>query len=311
MNSQYLQNNPELDITILFTGNGDRMIDNVIDLMPDAYEKVRCMPTENDFVRALNNLQPHVVVVCLQSESRDLLRVYDVLCADANFSAQPVIAIGYEDDCALFKARIPVRNIACFERPINREALLDTLERFVSLSEQQMIPKKPVEPSLPFGQQAASTAASPEEDYEKLLQVKESEATLVRKIQRLTSIQGRKSILVVDDDVQMLNVLKLYLQDLYDVTVVPSGTLALKFVTKKDTDLILLDYMMPDMDGPAVLKQIRTGYHCPDVPVVFLTGVSDKDSVMRGLELRPNGYLLKPVSRELLLEKVTEILLGL
>lgn len=138
-----------------------------------------------------------------------------------------------------------------------------------------------------------------------------AEKALIEKIEHYTRLYGRKSVLVVDDDVTMLNIIKIYLQDLYDITVVPSGKLAMKFLDKKKTDMVLLDYMMPGEDGPTVLQHIRESSLQPNLPVVFLTGVADKAMVMHGLEFRPNGYLLKPVKREILLEKVTEILLGL
>lgn len=117
--------------------------------------------------------------------------------------------------------------------------------------------------------------------------------------------KGKKIILVVDDDVNMLNLIKICLEDLYDVVIVPSGKLALKYLSKKSADLILLDYMMPGDDGPEILKKIRENQTQSEIPVIFLTGVDEKNMVMRGLELHPDAYLLKPVTRKALLEKIT------
>lgn len=122
---------------------------------------------------------------------------------------------------------------------------------------------------------------------------------------------GRQIILVVDDDVQMLNTVKLALQDMYEVVLVPNGKLAIQYLSKKHADLVMLDYLMPGEDGPTVLRQIRASSLQPDVPVLFLTGVAKKDKVMGVLELHPMGYLLKPVTKAKILERVTEILLGL
>lgn len=121
----------------------------------------------------------------------------------------------------------------------------------------------------------------------------------------------RKTILVIDDDIQMLNVIKLYLQDLFDVIIIPSGKLALKYLDKHHADLVLLDYMMPEEDGPAVLKQIREHHSHSKIPVIFLTGVADKKLVMRGLGYRPDGYCLKPVSKDELLDRITSIFTSL
>lgn len=123
--------------------------------------------------------------------------------------------------------------------------------------------------------------------------------------------QDKTTILVVDDDVRILNVIKLYLQDLFDVVTVPSGKLALKYLSKHKAELVLLDYMMPEEDGPAVLKQIREDSPYPNIPVLFLTGVAEKELVMRGLELHPDGYCLKPITQSALIERITAILLKL
>ena len=81
----------------------------------------------------------------------------------------------------------------------------------------------------------------------------------------------RKHILIVDDDVNMLKMLRMFLQEDYKVSIVDSGKLALDFVVKFTPDLILLDYMMPLFDGPHVLEIIRKREESKNVPVLFLT----------------------------------------
>lgn len=290
-------------------------MDNVVALIPDAYEITRVQPLEQDFTRAMTSVQPHIIIVCLQNETRDMLRVYDMLWMDDRYGDVPVLAIGYEEDCKQFRTRLPIRHLEMLTRPLDLELLLQTLQEFVAIAEASRTeaPKTPEQPKTPASEKTQRGEPSIETEHVgellEITDVGEAERELVRRTEHLTILYGRKNILVVDDDVRMLNVIKLYLQDLYDVTVVPSGKLALKYISKKPCDLVLLDYMMPEMDGPEVLRQIRTGAENAKVPVVFLTGVSDKEMVIRSLEFMPNGYLLKPVSREALLEKVTEIVL--
>ncbi len=62
-------------------------------------------------------------------------------------------------------------------------------------------------------------------------------------------------------------------------------------------DLILLDYEMPITTGPQVLEMIRSNDSTADIPVMFLTGKGDKESVLRVLSLKPAGYILKTVDR--------------
>ena len=118
---------------------------------------------------------------------------------------------------------------------------------------------------------------------------------------------ARKHILIVDDDVDMLKVLKVFLQDDYQVTIVDSGKQAFEYMLKHTPDLILLDYMMPLFDGPHVLEILRKREESKDVPVLFLTSVTERDKILQCLALNPQGYLVKPISREELLQRVAEV----
>ncbi|MCR4962115.1 MAG: response regulator [Lachnospiraceae bacterium] len=106
----------------------------------------------------------------------------------------------------------------------------------------------------------------------------------------------------------MLKLLRMFLQDDYQVSMVDSGKLALEFVVRKTPDLILLDYMMPLFDGPHVLEILRKREETKNTPVVFLTSVSERDKIISILNLKPAGYLVKPVSREELLSRVRELI---
>ena len=118
----------------------------------------------------------------------------------------------------------------------------------------------------------------------------------------------KKHILIVDDDKNMLKMLHLFLRDEYEVTMVDSGKLALEAVIKHTPDLILLDYMMPLFDGPHVLEIIRKREESRNVPVLFLTSVTDKEKILECLSLNPQGYLITPISRSELLQRVAEVI---
>lgn len=116
-----------------------------------------------------------------------------------------------------------------------------------------------------------------------------------------------KHVLVVDDDPVMLKTLRTYLEDSFTVTAVKSGKLAIKFLEKQTPDIILLDYMMPDWDGATTYQLIRGRENGKRVPIVFLTGINDKDKVMECLSLRPQGYLVKPVNKPDVIAKIKEL----
>ena len=120
--------------------------------------------------------------------------------------------------------------------------------------------------------------------------------------------ERRLHILVVDDDVRMLKVIKEHLKEKYDVATAINGKLAFKFLENKKTDLILLDYMMPGEDGLSILKKLHENPSTKDVPVIFLSGMSEQNKIQEALSERPQGYILKPIDREMLLSTIRSVL---
>ena len=157
------------------------------------------------------------------------------------------------------------------------------------------------------------------EEAEKHLSMKLVEGTFFRPlnikdlVEKLNTIveeadspARRKHILVVDDDGTMLRTLKLWLSDKYVVHMANSGVNAIALLAKKNVDLILLDYEMPIADGPQVLRMLKNDSETGHIPVMFLTGHGDKESVMSVVGLKPVDYLLKTIDKESLLKKLEE-----
>lgn len=113
-----------------------------------------------------------------------------------------------------------------------------------------------------------------------------------------------KKILVVDDDRNMLHLLQSFLRDTYVVTMVSNGKAAIESAKINRPDLILLDYMMPEMTGKETLEKIRQDAELADIPVFFLTGVSDRTKISECLKLNPSGYILKPIGKFSLLARI-------
>ena len=111
-------------------------------------------------------------------------------------------------------------------------------------------------------------------------------------------------ILVVDDSGAMLRNVKGWLQDKYNVILANSGAMAIKYIATDRPDLVLLDYEMPVVDGRQVLEMIRTETDFRDVPVIFLTSKNDRESILKVMELKPEGYLLKTMEPEQIVEEV-------
>ena len=108
----------------------------------------------------------------------------------------------------------------------------------------------------------------------------------------------KKKILIIDDDGAMLRMMRTWLSVKYRVYMASSGKIAMSFLAQNPVDLILLDYEMPVMSGPDVLKEIRNSSNLKDMPVIFLTAKDDKESVMKVVGLKPEKYLLKSMPKE-------------
>ena len=116
----------------------------------------------------------------------------------------------------------------------------------------------------------------------------------------------KPNVLVVDDDIEFLNIVKTYLQDVANVELASSGRQALQLAYEVPIDIILLDFEMPIMDGVKTLTNLRNLKSCINVPVIMLTGRSDRYAVMNSLVMGIDGYLLKPVDKDVLVETVLE-----
>lgn len=106
----------------------------------------------------------------------------------------------------------------------------------------------------------------------------------------------KRKILVVDDSKVILAAMKKLFESDYEVELCDSSMAAIKRMVTNKPDLILLDYEMPVCDGKQMLEMIRLDEEFAKIPVIFLTGRGDKDSVMKVLELNPAGYMLKTMN---------------
>jgi CheY-like chemotaxis protein len=118
-----------------------------------------------------------------------------------------------------------------------------------------------------------------------------------------------KRILVVDDDEMVLMALnELLTPEGYEVHQVSSGAEALKRLHETPYDILLLDVIMPEMDGFELCRRIREREDCKEVPIVFLTAKSREEDRAQGLEVGGNLFLSKPISPEKLLTIISETL---
>ena len=112
-------------------------------------------------------------------------------------------------------------------------------------------------------------------------------------------------ILIVDDNPKNLQVLgNLLEKNHYHVEYALSGSEALEWIKSEQFDLLLLDIMMPGMDGYEVCEIIRKDEQYQDIPIIFLTAKTDKESIVKGFELNAQDYVSKPFDTAELLARI-------
>lgn len=114
----------------------------------------------------------------------------------------------------------------------------------------------------------------------------------------------KQTILIVDDAPTILNLVTGLLERDYHVRIATSGEAALSYMEKSRPDLILLDVMMPDMDGFEVCSRLKANADTARIPVIFLSAMSDSEDESIGLRLGASDYLFKPLNPLVLAARV-------
>ncbi len=118
-----------------------------------------------------------------------------------------------------------------------------------------------------------------------------------------------EQILVVEDEEDILELLQYNLKKAgYDVSGVTSGEKALKAVRDSAPDLLLLDLMLPGVDGVEVCRMLRESPKTSDLPIVMLTARGEEQDIVRGLEAGADDYVTKPFSSRILLARISAVL---
>lgn len=136
-------------------------------------------------------------------------------------------------------------------------------------------------------------------------------AHFIRSLSRgLTEGGGMKKILIIDDEEDLTFFVKanLELAGDYEVLIATSGKKGIKAARRHKPDLILLDIMMPQIDGFKVLEKLKASSETMIIPVIMLTAKGDDESKLKASSLYDEDYIVKPVQIEVLKSKIEEVL---
>ena len=268
-----------MQLKVMVTGKNRKIASDICDhLVADrGYNVIKCASSKEALFDRVPAEMPHLIVICLGDETQDTVSVFDVLKECTRIGGITIIVVANEADQKLFINHTKLERMFFMSRPVSLFALYEKLNEI----------EKNVEEHMNDGSMLVTEYVNP----------------------HANDLPPRKHILVVDDDSSQLLNIKEHLKEFYEVTLVPSGEAALKYLEKHRVDLILLDYIMPVMNGPQVLESLRMMPELRHIPVVFLTGVTEKETVVKTLvELKPQGYIVKPTKKSELVAKIIDIL---
>lgn len=264
----------------LLAGKNNSVIDDFFSHMGESMEALTSSIRFEDVVRHLQYFKPDFFVYCIYNESKEAFNRMTNIKYQLTKWRIPFILIGSREDCEEFAQQTTEIADLTLHKPMTAEAVESNIISFVR--------KWKAAQKKKTGEQQGKT----KENVAAAVQVSAEE-------------EERKHILIVDDSPIMLKTLKEQLRDKYDIATAISGKVAMKFLERKRTDLILLDYEMPEENGPAVLEKLRANRATKNLPVIFLTGVTDSGKIREALVLKPQGYLLKPINYGKLIEAIT------
>ena len=120
---------------------------------------------------------------------------------------------------------------------------------------------------------------------------------------------SKAKVLLVDDEAFNLDFLQQALEDEnYEISIAANGQEALDKIKSEQPDLVLLDLMMPVLDGFEVLKQVKADDNLRDIQIIIISAEHDSKSVVKGIKQGAEDYMTKPITAASLLKKVKEYL---
>ncbi|MGN0695468.1 MAG: two-component system response regulator [Oscillospiraceae bacterium] len=244
--------------------------------------RFKCLTTSSCITDILNHFelfQPDAYICFIDSEFSDALSKIDAIKASSVYNGAPVIVVGPVEACNAIESRDIKTPDMLIKRPISTDNLSLSVVRF--LERRAEAGTRPVPPP-------ASAEEPPAEE-------------------KSAAAPAKKHVLVVDDDRSILKLLKTALSDEYEVTTMLNGVLVEKFLSSRQVDIIILDYEMPIETGADIFRKIKKNSSTENIPVCFLTGVSEREKIIEIMRLKPHGYLLKPIDMDMLRAAISNL----
>lgn len=263
---------------ILVSGNNNIVVDYL--KHTDSYFKNLSTTTYfKDIMRHFTLFEPDVFLIFIDDANTADINLIDKIKRHYSYNDAQIIILSTDAICTDIQKTQPFVADLLVKRPISPDNLsLRIIKHLESVFAEDTEEEIKTESTEAVQETAGETAAE--------------------------TVEAKKHILVVDDDRTVLKMVKTALEDTYEVTTMVNGVLVEKFIETKKIDLIILDYEMPVQTGAEVFRNLKNHPIGKNIPVCFLTGIAERSKIEEIMTLRPHGYLLKPISMEMFLSTV-------
>ena len=292
---------------ILINGRNQNLVTDFMRQTELSFDTISTSNYWNDIAAHFRFFQPNVYIAFLDTGLEQMIRDLAKLKESDFFNGSSIVLIGDADACNMVERKS--RDIAdlVIRRPVTPDNLAMRIKRHLE------------DTSHAKASHAAFQAKTDQMDA----LIKAAEAAISESTASMTApaaggkasaagasaaAVGKKHILVVDDDRTVLKMLKTALEERYDVTTMASGAMVEKMLDVKKVDMIILDYEMPIETGAEVFQRLKRNPRAANIPVCFLTGVSDREKIMEVMSLKPSGYVLKPIDMDTLNNTIRSII---
>ena len=279
---------------ILLAGKNKTVIDDFFSHLDGNIEPMTSSLRWDDLIGHIEYFQPDAFCYCIAYEEVEHINQMVSFKLQLLKNDIPFVVIGSAEDCTEFEKTALGTADLVLRKPLKAATIEEQLIKYIN--------------ELRAEEERRLEEERQKEEQKRLEE--EQKRLEEEKLRLAEDMLRRRHILVVDDDSNMLKLIKEQLTQDYDVATAINGKIALKFLEKKTTDLILLDYEMPGETGPMVLEKLRENDATKDIPVIFLTGISDRNKIKQVLSMKPQGYLLKPIDHKKLMNTLKKVLMG-
>lgn len=271
---------------------------NIKSQLEDMFDVILSKANKEDIEKDIKNYEPDIVILCITEDIDISIDIFNYVKSSKNI---PVVLVGSNSACYSAEETIGKGNII---NTIITPFKVDEIETVVNEYFKSLKNIDNENNEFDFNDDLDFQDNIDEDKEEKINLKVESDGATYEDYNNLNNKGEKRKILIVDDDIKILRVMNAYLSSRYDVAIVKNGLGAMRYLRNNMPDLILLDYIMPMEDGPEVYRKIKLVGRLRKIPIFFLTGVSDSKKVRKALELKPEGYILKPIKRDQLIKRL-------